>query len=81
MRFGIGKVIIIRQVSVEEGKQLAASLGMKFMETSAKTKHNIENVFLALTRQIYENMPDEMTNTDDGVLTKKNRKKDKGTCC
>ena len=66
---------------MEEGKQLAASLGMKFMETSAKTRTNIENVFLALTRQIYENMPDEMTSNDDGVLSKKKRQKDKGTCC
>jgi GTPase SAR1 family protein len=51
------------------------------METSAKTRHNIENVFLALTRQIYENMPDEMTTNEDGILNKKKRKNDKGSCC
>ena len=71
----------MRQVSVEEGKQMASSLGMNFMETSAKTRHNIENVFLALTRQIYENMPDEMTSDEDGMLNKKNRKESKGGCC
>ena len=66
---------------MEEGKQLATSLGMKFMETSAKTRHNIENVFLALTRQIYENMPDEMTSTEEGILNKKKRTDKNGGCC
>ena len=55
---------------------------MTFMETSAKTKQNIENVFLALTRQIYENMPDEMTAKDEGRLgTKKKRTNDRSGCC
>ena len=67
---------------MEEGEQLANSLGMKFMETSAKTRHNIENVFMALTRQIYENMPDEMTTHEDGILKgKKIRTDSKGGCC
>ena len=60
---------------------MATSLGMKFMETSAKTRHNIENVFLALTRQIYENMPDEMTSSEDGILNKTKRKEKGSGCC
>lgn len=76
------KVLLIRKVSVEEGKALANSLGMTFMETSAKTKNNIENVFNSLTRQIYENMPDEMITKDEGVIgNKKKRKSDKEGCC
>ena len=52
------------------------------METSARTKVNIENVFNTLTRQIYENMPDEMLNKDEGVIgNKKPRKNDNGGCC
>jgi Fe2+ transport system protein B len=74
--------LLKRKVSVEEGKALANSLGMTFMETSAKTKTNIENVFNSLTRQIYENMPDEMITKDEGVIgNKKKRKNDKEGCC
>jgi hypothetical protein len=75
-------VILNRKVSVEEGKALANSLGMSFMETSAKTKTNIENVFTTLTRQIYENMPDEMVTEEEGVIgNKKKRKNNKEGCC
>ena len=33
-----------RVVPTEEGQQLAASLGIPFLETSAKTNHNIAQV-------------------------------------
>ena len=60
---------------------MATSLGMKFMETSAKTRHNIENIFLALTRQIYENMPDEMIPQGEGINVNKKRTEKGGGCC
>ena len=33
-----------RVIPTEEGQQLAASLGIPFLETSAKTNHNIAKV-------------------------------------
>uniref|UniRef100_A0A8B9Z115 small monomeric GTPase n=1 Tax=Buteo japonicus TaxID=224669 RepID=A0A8B9Z115_9AVES len=42
-----------RQVSREQGEKLAASFGIKFMETSAKANINIENVS-TITVLLYE---------------------------
>lgn len=41
-----------RQVSFEEGKELADSLGIPFMETSAKTSENVEKTFLRIASEI-----------------------------
>ncbi len=41
-----------RQVSREEGAQLARQFGCKFIETSAKSRINVENAFYDLVREI-----------------------------
>ncbi|CAK4030440.1 ras [Lecanosticta acicola] len=41
-----------RQVSTEEGKQLARSFGCKFIETSAKSRINVDNAFYDIVREI-----------------------------
>lgn len=41
-----------REVSTDEGKMLAMSLGCDFFETSAKTNSNVENCFKSVVRQI-----------------------------
>jgi len=46
-----------RTVQTSEGQQLARSLGIQFMETSAKTRTNVEESFFAVVRQIRETMP------------------------
>jgi GTPase SAR1 family protein len=38
-----------RQVKYEEGKEVADSIGIMFMETSAKDAENTEKALLALT--------------------------------
>ncbi|NXC72727.1 RAB8A protein, partial [Anhinga anhinga] len=45
-----------RQVSREQGEKLAASFGIKFMETSAKANINIEDAFFTLARDIKAKM-------------------------
>ena len=47
-----------RQVSYEEGKQFAESLGMQFLETSAKDKINIDEAFMTLTKAILPTVPE-----------------------
>lgn len=41
-----------RQVKTEEGKELADSLGIKFLETSAKDSVNVEKAFITLSNEI-----------------------------
>ncbi len=41
-----------RQVSYEEGKNFADSLGMNFIETSAKEDSRVEVAFTDLTKQM-----------------------------
>ncbi|TKA76269.1 hypothetical protein B0A55_01847 [Friedmanniomyces simplex] len=41
-----------RQVSTEEGKQLARGFGCKFIETSAKSRINVDNAFYDIVREI-----------------------------
>ena len=46
-----------RQVKTCEGQQLADSLGVSFIEMSAKTGENINNAFFTLIRQIRQKGP------------------------
>lgn len=41
-----------REVSIEEGNQLAKKLNCSFLETSAKFNINIENLFIKIARKI-----------------------------
>ncbi len=41
-----------REVSRDEGAALARSFGCDFLETSAKTAHNVERLFMNLVREL-----------------------------
>ncbi len=41
-----------RQVTKAEGQEYADTLGVKFMETSAKESLNVEEAFVAMTKEI-----------------------------
>ena len=43
-----------REVSTEEGERFAAEHGLVFLETSAKTAHNVEEAFINTARKIHE---------------------------
>ena len=55
-----------RQVSYQEGKEFAESLGMQFLETSAKDKINIDEAFLTLTKAILPTVPENKRDADQG---------------
>ncbi|KAK3037564.1 hypothetical protein RJ639_031997 [Escallonia herrerae] len=54
----------IRAVSVEEGKSLAESEGLFFMETSALDSTNIRTAFEMVIREIYNNVSRKVLNSD-----------------
>eukprot|EP00997_Jenningsia_sp_PLL12_P006802 NODE_3374_length_781_cov_97.823770_g2497_i1.p1 GENE.NODE_3374_length_781_cov_97.823770_g2497_i1~~NODE_3374_length_781_cov_97.823770_g2497_i1.p1 ORF type:complete len:207 (+),score=27.14 NODE_3374_length_781_cov_97.823770_g2497_i1:75-695(+) len=43
-----------RQVSVEEGQEFATQNGLIFLETSAKTAHNVDEAFIKTANVIFE---------------------------
>ncbi|ESQ53041.1 hypothetical protein EUTSA_v10017231mg [Eutrema salsugineum] len=54
----------IRAVSVEEGKSLAESEGLFFMETSALDSTNVKTAFEMVIREIYSNISRKQLNSD-----------------
>ena len=75
-----------RQVTYQEGKELADSLGLKFLETSAKDKVNVDQSYLTLVKEIQAKMPAERETPQGsgGRTLKAAPKKEKGSsskCC
>ncbi len=71
-----------RAVSTKEGKEFADSLGISFIETSAKERINIDDAFMGLTKQIYDCLPEaEKRPSDPGTNLDLRRRKKKNGCC
>lgn len=79
-----------RAVSYEEGESLAKSLGMAFVEASAKTNKNVDEVFFTLVKMIEEklenkedgaNKGDKKKLKTEGVNLKTGSKSKSNNCC
>lgn len=75
-----------RQVKTEEGKTLAESLGIKFLETSAKDAVNVEKAFTTLSNEIkskVQGRPNkgQTTKGNPGTTLRKTEEKKKSGCC
>lgn len=64
-----------REVSREEGAALARSFGCEFLETSAKTSHNVERLFMNLVRALratrQQDNPVVLPTRQDGTVGRK----------
>jgi len=83
-------LVDMREVSYEQGQQLAATLGCKILESSAKTRTNVVEAFHELVREIKRmrmalksnSSTKNMGNIDESSSTKKsNKKKDSKEGC
>lgn len=68
-----------REVSREEGMDMARQFGCSFMETSAKTAHNVEPLFATLVRSLRDTRPEPRVHASRGMsgggtLMRKRRK-------
>lgn len=70
-----------RVVSTEQGKELADSLGIEFLETSAKTSTNVEQAFLTMASQIKARMKTQPTSDKTSVKLNSTTVKSKDGCC
>jgi GTPase KRas protein len=57
-----------REVSKEEGLQLARTFGCEFMETSAKTAQNVERLFTNLVRSLRATRQPDLTQAVTGPI-------------
>lgn len=67
-----------RDVTEKEGKEKADELGVKYIETSAKNKLNIEEAFYTLVREIRKQQSSQ--DGDDSKGGDKKKTKKKGGC-
>ena len=57
-------------MSTEEGEQFAKEHGLIFLETSARTAHNVEEAFINTAREIYKKIADgvfDVSNESYGI--------------
>ena len=71
-----------REVSFQEGEKKANEIGCPFMETSAKTNHNIKECFEKASRILYLKKSEEDDDDQNNVFSLAfDSQKKKGGCC
>ncbi|KAJ4933567.1 v-ral simian leukemia viral oncogene homolog Ba (ras related) [Gymnodraco acuticeps] len=70
-----------RQVSVEEARGKAEEWGVQYVETSAKTRANVDKVFFDLMREVRGKKMAENKDKNGKGKNKKNKKSFRERCC
>ncbi|XP_074766794.1 ras-related protein Rab-17 [Athene noctua] len=68
-----------REVSTEEGEEFARTKGLLFMETSAKSNHQVNDIFMAIVQELLQRKREEASN--HGLLTVNLEESRTGTGC
>ncbi|ODQ82111.1 hypothetical protein BABINDRAFT_174685 [Babjeviella inositovora NRRL Y-12698] len=70
-----------RQVPREKAVELAKRLNIPFVEASAKSNENVDQVFYELAKLIQENVGDAVVETNNGVNVASSNDSTKSSCC
>lgn len=70
-----------RQVSKEQGQELASRLNIPFLEASAKTNDNVESIFYELASIIQDKHVEEAQQTPGGIDVSQNSSGKANGCC
>ena len=69
-----------RKVTAEEGKQFAQKLGVPYIETSAKTRSNIDEAFELLAKEVFTKAKKAASGSPSKSGTAAQKQKDNGGC-
>uniref|UniRef100_A0A7S1FJ81 Uncharacterized protein n=1 Tax=Noctiluca scintillans TaxID=2966 RepID=A0A7S1FJ81_NOCSC len=70
-----------RHVTYEEAHELAKSMGMQFMETSAKNAHNVEQAFQVMAEDIRKRVASQPNLGTTGGTTLRSTQAKRQGCC
>uniref|UniRef100_A0A8C8B2S8 Ras-related protein Rab-17 n=1 Tax=Otus sunia TaxID=257818 RepID=A0A8C8B2S8_9STRI len=68
-----------REVATEEGEEFARTKGLLFMETSAKSNHQVNDIFMAIAQELLQRVREEASH--HGLLTANLEESRTGTRC
>ncbi|AOA64248.1 Rab family GTPase [Komagataella phaffii CBS 7435] len=70
-----------RQVTKEQGEQLASELGVPFLEASAKSNKNVDAIFLELAKRFEEKMRNTQQGPGSAGIDVNSSNDTKSSCC
>lgn len=70
-----------RKISFEDGEKIAEEYNMKFFETSAKTRYNVDNAFLYLTEEVLRTVYPDLYRKGTHIKIDKKPVQSKSKCC
>lgn len=73
-------LVEVRAITERAGKSEADGFGIKFMETSAKTSMNIENLFISIARDIRQKRPSSSKRSEPSIVINQDPQTE-SSCC